>query len=67
MTGVVRSRPALWSRWRIAAWALAALVVVVFVAANAHLVAVSVASQPDCVPHKASGGAATFRAATPAC
>jgi hypothetical protein len=61
----VRSGPAVWSRWRIAAWALAALVVVVFVAANAHLVAVSVASQPDCVPHE--GGAATYRAAKPAC
>ena len=38
----------------------------VFVAANAHLIVVSFASQPDCVAHGAAGGAA-FRAAKPSC
>ena len=36
-------------RWRIVGWGLSAVVVAVFVAANAHLIAVAVATQPDCV------------------
>lgn len=49
------------ARQRAAALALAGLVLAVFVAANAHLVVVSLASQPDCVAE--AGGAA----AKPAC
>ena len=49
------------SRERAVALVLAALVLAVFVGANAHLIAVSLASQPDCVAEV--GGAA----AKPAC
>lgn len=66
MTG--RMNP-FWSRWRIAALAMSAVVVAVFVGANAHLIAVSFSSQPACVPHlKAPGeGAAQYRAAKSSC
>ena len=49
--------------------AIAVTVVAIFAAANAHLVYVSLASQPDCVPHLKSpdGSGASFRAAKPAC
>jgi hypothetical protein len=51
------------------ALALAALVVAVFVGANAHLVYVAVTSQPDCVPHAKEVGVegAPLRAARSAC
>lgn len=50
--------------WLLCAGALVALVA----AANAHLVYVAVASQPDCVPHlKEAGDGQTFRAARSAC
>ncbi|MGR3464569.1 hypothetical protein [Limimaricola sp.] len=57
------SRP---SRARLAGLALGLAVVAVFAAANAHLIAVSFASQPDCVLSPTQEGAA-FRAAKPAC
>jgi hypothetical protein len=50
-------------RQRLAAIALAVIVLAAFVAANAHLIVVSFASQPVCV---AQGGAA-LRAAKPSC
>ncbi len=58
-----------WSRQRIAALALAAAVAAVFAGANAHLIAVSFASQPGCVAHLKAPveGAATYRAAKPSC
>ena len=58
-----------WSRWRIAALALSAIGLAVFVGANAHLVAVSFSSQPDCVPHLKAPqqGAGQFRAAVSSC
>jgi hypothetical protein len=58
-----------WSRWRIAALALSALVLAVFVGANAHLIAVSFSTQPDCVPHLKAPeeGAAQYRAAMSSC
>lgn len=37
--------------WRLAAAGIAGAVVVLLVVANAHLVYVAVASQPDCVAH----------------
>ena len=57
------------SRWRLIAWGLAALVLVAFVAANAHLIAVALATQPECVLDAlhSEGGAAPFRAAKPSC
>jgi hypothetical protein len=56
-------------RQRLAAIALALLLLAVFAGANAHLLQVSFASQPGCVPHLKSpdGGAGSFRAARSAC
>jgi hypothetical protein len=53
-------------RWTLigSGWALLALVAV----ANAHLVTVSLASDPGCVPHlKERGEGTALRAAKPAC
>jgi hypothetical protein len=63
------SAPSGPSRQRLAAIALAVLVLAVVAGANAHLLRVSFASQPDCVPHLKSpdGGAGGFRAAASAC
>ena len=48
---------------------VAAGIVATVAAANAHLVYVSLASQPDCVPHLKSpdGSGSNFRAAKSAC
>ena len=58
-----------WAKWPLVAWLLAAAVLLVVAAANAHLVYVSVASQPECVAHLKEAGstAGAFRAAKPAC
>ncbi len=64
MTGVARDPVRL--RPKLPGIAIAALVIAVFVAANAHLIVVSFASQPDCVLAPTEEGAA-FRAAKPAC
>lgn len=68
MTGTT-DRPPFWSRSRVVAFAVGAVALAVFVGANAHLVAVSFSSQPDCVPHlkAAKEGAAQFRAAISSC
>lgn len=65
----VHARSRFWTRGRLTGAVLAASVVGVFAAANAHLVAVSVASQPGCVAHiKApTGEAGAYRAAKPSC
>lgn len=55
-------------RWKIMALSIAAAAVAVVIGANAHLLYVAFASQPDCVPHaKEAGQNGTFRAAAPAC
>ena len=58
-----------WARWPLRAWLLAAAVLLVVVAANAHLVYVAVTSQPACVTHLKEAGtqAGAYRAAKPAC
>ncbi len=50
-------------------FAVVALVLAVFIGANAHLVYVAFTSQPDCVPHAKEVGAegAPLRAARSAC
>ena len=55
-------------------WLTVAAVVLIVLGANAHLVYVSVTSQPDCVAHRvpgaqadAQGGGAAFSAAESAC
>jgi hypothetical protein len=55
-----------WSLWMIG---LALGVLGLVAAANAHLVAVSFGSQPDCVPHLKSPAedAVGFHAANPSC
>jgi hypothetical protein len=57
------------SRQRIIAISLVGIGLAVLVGANAHLVAVSFSSQPDCVPHLKAPveGAAQFRAAVSSC
>ena len=57
------------ARWPLLAWSLAAAVLLVVAAANAHLVYVAVESQPECVAHLKEAGAKAgeFRAAKPAC
>ena len=56
-------------RGRLIGVAIALAIVAVFAAANAHLVYVSLATQPDCVPHLKApdGSGVNFRAAKPAC
>jgi hypothetical protein len=56
-------------RLPVTAWLLVAAVLLLVAAANAHLVYVAVASQPECVPHlkEAGSGAGAFRAAKSAC
>lgn len=49
--------------------ALALAITAVVAAANVHLVHVSIASQPDCVPHLKApdGSGTTYRAAKSSC
>jgi len=58
MTAAARARTGTITRWQAAAWSIAALVVLIFAAANAHLVLVATTSQPACVPHARLGAAA---------
>ena len=57
------------ARMPLIAWLLVAAVLTTVAAANAHLIYVAVASQPDCVAHlkEASSKAGAFRAAKSAC
>nr|CAD6596747.1 hypothetical protein RKHAN_00377 [Rhizobium sp. Khangiran2] len=50
-------------------WTLVGIAVAVFVAANAHLVYIAVASDPGCVSHlkTAGSGEGQYRAAKSAC
>lgn len=56
-------------RGRLIGWGIALAVLLLFAGANAHLVAVAIASQPACVPHldHPTGGASAFSAARPSC
>lgn len=56
-------------RFRLLVLAGVAAAAALFVGANAHLVYVAVASQPECVAHARAGeaGPGTFSAAKPAC
>ena len=69
MTGAVAHPPEGSRQRRVLAWAIVGAVLAVFVGANAHLVAVSFASQPDCVlrTDPITEGAGVFRAAKPSC
>ena len=63
----VLPRPRFWTGPRLFALAAAAFVTVLFVGANAHLIAVAFASRPDCVLQPQPEGVATYRAAKPSC
>lgn len=72
MTAAPRQR--YWSGPRLFALAAVTLVLVIFVGANAHLIAVSYSSQPGCIPHPdpmlsgtATAGATVHRAAKSSC
>lgn len=67
MSDAGASRLSRRGRWTIGL--IGAGIISVFAVANAHLVYVSLASQPACVPHlkAAEDGAGTFRAAKSAC
>ena len=56
----------MWISWRTLAIMLAAATLVLFIAANGHLLYVALRSQPDCVPHQKEPGGG-LQAATPAC
>lgn len=55
------------TRPRLFAFAAVAVVTILFIGANAHLVAVAFASKPDCVLQIAKEGAAILRAAKSSC
>lgn len=69
MTNAGAAHPGRKYNWRLIAGLIAAAVVLLLIAANAHLVYVAVASQPDCVAHNRVPGqdGTNFRAARPAC
>ena len=62
-------RPATRRRWRLAAAGIAAAAVLLLIGANAHLVYVALASQPDCVAHAKTpdGKGTSYRAARSSC
>jgi hypothetical protein len=49
------------------AWLAVAAGLLIFAAANAHLVYVAVSSEPDCVPHWKAPGEGGYRAAKSSC
>ncbi len=64
MTDAIRR---FWSGPRLFALGATLLVTLAFIGANAHLIAVSFASKPDCVLQTSKEGAAVYRAAKPSC
>ena len=69
MTNARATNPGRKHNWRLIVGFIAGAVVLLLIVANAHLVYVAVASQPDCVAHSRVPGqdGANFRAARPAC
>lgn len=65
MTVLVRRR--FWTGPRLFAAAAVAAVATLFIVANAHLIAVSFKSKPDCVLQRPTKGAVTYNAASPSC
>jgi hypothetical protein len=52
---------------RLRIWILVGAALLVFAAANVHLLYVAMTSQPACVPHAKEAGGAGFMAAKSAC
>jgi len=67
MTSLSRTRTRFWTGPRLVALAAVAVVSMLFVGANAHLVVVSFSSRPDCVLQPSIEGVAAYRAAKPSC
>ena len=71
MTDIMRphaGRPdRFWTGPRLFAIAAAVAVMLLFIGANAHLIAVSFASKPECVLQPAKEGVVVYRAAKPSC
>ncbi len=65
--GAERGSGSACRNWRLISAAIVTAAVLVFVAANTHLVYVAFASRPDCVPHAKEAGGTTYRAAQSAC
>lgn len=59
--------PRYWTGPRLFALGAVALVGLVFIGANAHLIAVAFATDPDCALSPETEGAASYRAAKPSC
>lgn len=54
--------------WRICTLALVGAILAIIIAANSHLVAVAISSQPECVPHiRLNDGDGRYQAARSAC
>ena len=64
---MVLSHSRFWTGPRLFALAAVAFVTILFVGANAHLIAVAFASRPDCVLQPSTEGTAILRAAKPSC
>ncbi len=56
-----------WTGPRLFAIATVTAVMLLFIGANAHLIAVSFASKPDCVLQLAKEGVVVYSAAKPSC
>ena len=71
MTDVIRPLPSdqgrFWTSPRLFACGTVTAVMLLFIGANAHLIAVSFASQPDCVLQPAKEGVVIYSAAKPSC
>lgn len=61
------TRTKTWTGPRLFALCAVLSVLVIFFGANAHLIAVSFSSKPDCVLQPTTEGVATYRAAKPSC
>ncbi len=56
-----------WTGPRLFAIGIATFVVILFIAANAHLIKVAFASHPACALQTVTEGGTTYGAATPSC
>lgn len=62
-----RVQPRYWTRPRLFALIAVVSLTAIFIGANAHLIFVAFASNPDCVLQTNTEGAATYRAAKKSC
>jgi hypothetical protein len=71
MTEISRPLPGtqerLWTGPRLFAIVTVTAVILLFIGANAHLIAVSFASSPECVLQPPKEGVVVYRAAKPSC